>query len=206
MKLHRMPLLVKRIIIEELGFDERLFLSFTSKRTCSLLGLFRTDFKGISITIRIDSSEISVRVKKPPLTEPITALNARYFWITEWIFDMPFHQHHMRDSSTYTIDGSTVSVEKVHSFGRRVGLDTTNNAITLFGKFLRHLNSFLNIEKCFQCEFDNAIPVVDILSEIDGLRATVIEGLIHQYPQTCQRIFVVVWSEENLRTMGRDND
>ncbi|CAO4363052.1 unnamed protein product [Caenorhabditis nigoni] len=53
MKLHRMPLLIKRMIIEELGFNERLFLSFTSKRTCSLLRLFRNHFK-VSIEMNIE--------------------------------------------------------------------------------------------------------------------------------------------------------
>ncbi|CAO4363034.1 unnamed protein product [Caenorhabditis nigoni] len=167
MKLHRMPLVVQRMIMEELGFDERLFLSFTSKRTCSLLGLSRNHLEGISIEIDIKTSKVSIRVRKPsyPLTERISAINIRPSINNEWEFNIPYKQYSVYGSSAWTIDGSTVQTVKYPStihcgmIDERVGRDTTRNSMIVFGKVLRHLNSVLNIQECRQCEFFTTLPV-----------------------------------------------
>ncbi|CAO4363054.1 unnamed protein product [Caenorhabditis nigoni] len=166
MKLHRMPLVVKKMIIEELGFDERLFLSFTSKRTCSLLGLFRNDLK-VSIEMDIRTSEVSIRVRKLSysLTEGISALNIRSSISNELKFDIPYEQYSVYGSTACRIDGSTVQIRKYPSTIRcvsideRVGRDTMSNSMIIFGKVLRHLNRFLNIQECRQCEYFETLPV-----------------------------------------------
>ncbi|CAO4363060.1 unnamed protein product [Caenorhabditis nigoni] len=165
MKLHRMPLVVQRMIIEELGFGERLFLSFTSKRTCGLVKLFRNDLNGfISIDIYIDNSEISVCVRKPHLSEPIPAVKIRPCPINKLEFRIPYEQGYVKDSSAWTIDGSTIQAEKYSSAiycslnDERVGLDKNRNAVIVFGKLLRHLNSVLNIQECRECKYFMRLP------------------------------------------------
>ncbi|CAO4363057.1 unnamed protein product [Caenorhabditis nigoni] len=159
MKLHRMPLLIKRMIVEELGFDERLFLSFTSKRTSNFLGLFRTDLKGISITIRINHSGVSVCVRKTS-------------YRNEWKFRIPYDQDYMKGSSAWIIDGSAVQAGNYPSTiycslnDEPVGFDATRNAVIVFGKLLRHLNSILNIQECRQFEFIMTLPA-GLLCELD---------------------------------------
>ncbi|CAO4363038.1 unnamed protein product [Caenorhabditis nigoni] len=173
MKLHRMPLVVQKMIIEELGFDKRLFLSFTSKRTCSLLGLFRNDLK-VSTEIDIKTSKVSIRVRKPSytLTEGISAINIRSSISNELKFDIPYEQYYVYGSSACRIDGSTVLYKKYPSTIRcvsideRVGCDTMSNSMIIFGKVLRHLNSFLNIQECRQCEFEMTLPV-GLFRELD---------------------------------------
>ncbi|CAO4363036.1 unnamed protein product [Caenorhabditis nigoni] len=117
MKLHRMPLVVQRMIIEELGFDERLSLSFTSKRSCSLLGLFRNDLKGISIEIDIRTWDVSIRVRIPSyrLTERIFSINIRSLISNELKVDLPYKAYYMIGYSDYKIDGSTVQAVKYPS-------------------------------------------------------------------------------------------
>ncbi|CAO4363058.1 unnamed protein product [Caenorhabditis nigoni] len=168
MKLHRMPILIKRMIIEELGFDERLFMSFTSKRTCSFLGLFRTDFKPIFIAIHIYDWQafIFVRQASYRLSYEMFGFNVSPMLMNnDWTFTMEFIQRHVKDSSDWTIDGTTVQVKKGHSSTMecslnedRDGFGTTISGVTLFGKILRHLNSFYNIQECIQCVFDMHIP------------------------------------------------
>ncbi|CAO4363056.1 unnamed protein product [Caenorhabditis nigoni] len=156
MKLHRMPLLIKRMIIEELNIDERLFLSFTSKRTCSLLGLFRNDFKSISIDIEINNLEISVCVRKPSyrLSEQISVFKICSYFDNKWNFNMPNEQRQSKvQPEQYP---STIYCDLND---KRVGRYTTSNLVIVFRKLLRHLNKFLKIEKCCQCEFNNVIPV-----------------------------------------------
>ncbi|CAO4363048.1 unnamed protein product [Caenorhabditis nigoni] len=167
MKLHRMPLVVKRMIIEELGFDERLSLSFTSKRSCSLLGLFRNDLKDISIEIDIRTWDVSIRVRIPSyrLTERIFAINIRSLISDELKVDIPYKAYYMIGYSDYKIDGSTVQAVKYPSTIRivlienRVVRETNSNLVIVFGKLLTHLNSFLNIQECHQCEFFAKFPV-----------------------------------------------
>ncbi|PIC53683.1 hypothetical protein B9Z55_003287 [Caenorhabditis nigoni] len=165
MKLHRMPLLVKSMILEELGFDERLFLSFTSKRTCSLLELSRNDLKG-SIKIHINKKNVSVSVRKSScrLAKRIPAINISSSMNNEWKFEIPYKQHYLNDSSSWTIDGSSVQTVKDSStihcglIDERVGCDTMSNSMIIFGKVQRHLRGVLNIEKCQLCEFDMTFP------------------------------------------------
>ncbi|PIC53694.1 hypothetical protein B9Z55_003291 [Caenorhabditis nigoni] len=162
-----MPLVVQRMIIEELGFDERLFLSFTSKRSCSLLGLFRNDVKGISIEIDIRTWDVSIRVRIPSyhLTERIFAINIRSLISNELKVDIPYKAYYMIGYSDYKIDGSTVQAVKYPSTIRivlienRVVRETNSNLVIVFGKLLRHLNSVLNIQECHQCEFFAKFPV-----------------------------------------------
>ncbi|PIC53724.1 hypothetical protein B9Z55_003302 [Caenorhabditis nigoni] len=147
MKLHRMPYLVQKMIVEELGFNERLFLSVTSRRTCSLLGMFKVNLDSISITV--DTDDIRITVWKT------------YF--DEWTFKMPFNQRHWRGSSTWRIDGSVVQVGKGQYSAMYCRLNderlaTTENAMTVFVKLLRHLKSFLNVRECRHC-FLRIIPV-----------------------------------------------
>ncbi|CAO4363044.1 unnamed protein product [Caenorhabditis nigoni] len=117
MKLHRMPLVVQRMIIEELGFDERLSLSFTSKRSCSLLGLFRNDLKGISIEIDIRTWDVSIRVRIPSyrLTERIFSINIRSLISNELKVYIQYKAYYMIGYSDYKIDGSTVQAVKYPS-------------------------------------------------------------------------------------------
>ncbi|CAO4363053.1 unnamed protein product [Caenorhabditis nigoni] len=167
MKLHRMPLVVQRMIIEELGFDERLSLSFTSKRSCSLLGLFRNDLKDISIEIDIRTWDVSIRVRIPSyrLTERIFAINIRSLISNELKVDLPYKAYYMIGYSDYKIDGSTVQAVKYPStirivlIEKRVVRETNSNLVIVFGKLLRHLNSVLNIQECHQCEFFAKFPV-----------------------------------------------
>ncbi|PIC53706.1 hypothetical protein B9Z55_003297 [Caenorhabditis nigoni] len=169
-----MPLLIKRMIVEELGFDERLFLSFTSKRTSNFLGLFRTDLKGISITIRINHSGVSVCVRRTSsrLFKPVSAINIRSFIGNEWKFRIPYDQDYMKGSSAWIIDGSAVQAGNYPSTiycslnDEPVGLDATRNVVIVFGKLLRHLNSILNIEECRQFEFIMTLPA-GLLCELD---------------------------------------
>ncbi|PIC53702.1 hypothetical protein B9Z55_003295 [Caenorhabditis nigoni] len=161
-----MPLVVQRMIIEELGFNERLFLSFTSKQFCSLLGLFRNDLK-VSIEIDIKTSEVSIRVRKPlySLTEGISAINIRSSISNELKFDIPYEQYYVYGSTACRIDGSTVQISEYPSticcvsIDERVGCDTTSNSMIIFGKVLRHLNRFLNIQESRQCEYFETLPV-----------------------------------------------
>ncbi|PIC53707.1 hypothetical protein B9Z55_003298 [Caenorhabditis nigoni] len=160
-----MPLLIKEIIVEELGFGERLFLSFTSKRTCSLVKLFRNEPSGfISITIDINNSELSVCVRKPHLSEPIP-VKIRSRAINKLEFRIPYEQGYVKDSSAWIIDGSTVQAEKYSSAiycslnDERFGLDKNRNAVIVFGKLLRHLNSVLNIQECRECKYFMRLPV-----------------------------------------------
>ncbi|PIC53704.1 hypothetical protein B9Z55_003296 [Caenorhabditis nigoni] len=179
-----MPLLIKRIIIEELGFDERLFLSFTSKRTCGLLGLLKNDLKGISITINIDNSEITVCVQKPShrWSEQYSVFNICSYFGYNCNFNIPYEQRYGMGSSARTIGDSTVQPVLYPSTiycdlnDKRVGRYTASNLVIVFGNLLRHLNKFLNIENCLLCEFDKTIPV----------------GLIHQLDCTYsyERIYV----------------
>ncbi|CAO4363055.1 unnamed protein product [Caenorhabditis nigoni] len=167
MKLHRMPLVVQRTIIEELGFDERLFLSFTSKRSCSLLGLFRSDLKGVSIEIDIKTSKVSIRVRKLSyrLSERISAIDILSTISSELKFDIPYEQYSVYGSSACRIAGSTVLYKKYPSTIRcalideRVERNAMSNSMIVFGKVLKHLNSFLNIQECRQCEFFATLPV-----------------------------------------------
>ncbi|PIC53700.1 hypothetical protein B9Z55_003294 [Caenorhabditis nigoni] len=169
-----MPLLIKRMIVEELGFDERLFLSFTSKRTSNFLGLFRTDLKGISITIRINHSGVSVCLRKTSYRsfKRVSAINIRSFIGNEWKFRIPYDQDYMKGSSAWIIDGSAVQAGNYPSTiycslnDEPVGLDATRNAVIVFGKLLRHLNSILNIQECRQFEFIMTLPA-GLLCELD---------------------------------------
>ncbi|PIC53725.1 hypothetical protein B9Z55_003303 [Caenorhabditis nigoni] len=147
MKLHRIPFLVQKMIVEELGFDERLFLTIASKRTCSLIRKFKVDLDSISITVR--TNEICVFVRKD-LWDSIT-------------FSIPFHKCQMEHSSAWNIGGSIVRVRKAFRDIMEFSLnddrfDTTRNAVTVFGILLRHLKSFSNIRKPMQCSF-RTIPV-----------------------------------------------
>ncbi|CAO4363035.1 unnamed protein product [Caenorhabditis nigoni] len=155
MKLHRMPLLIKRMIIEELGFVERLFLSFTSKRTCSLLGLFRNHFK-VSIEMNIRTWEVSIRVRKLlySLTEGISAINISSSISNELKFDIPYKQSYLIGFSSWTT--KTIYCGLID---KRAGRDTMSNSMIVFGKVLRHLNSVLNIEECRQCVFFTTLHV-----------------------------------------------
>ncbi|CAO4363051.1 unnamed protein product [Caenorhabditis nigoni] len=52
-------------------------------------------------------------------------------------------------------------------------------------------------------QYLRSIVAVDILRKSDGMRATVIEG--RNIFKPIRNVFVMVWSESNLNTIGRAN-
>ncbi|PIC53676.1 hypothetical protein B9Z55_003284 [Caenorhabditis nigoni] len=143
-----MPFLIQKMIIEEMGLDEILYLSVTSKRTCRLLGMSKIDLHSISITVYF--SYVLVRVGHP---------NASlYFSIPfkQSVTDNGHHNHLRMDCSNFQFlrnnwDSFTWNYEGVE-------LERIKNAGIAFGKLLRHLKTFLNVRKPVQCSF-RTVPV-----------------------------------------------
>ncbi|CAO4363065.1 unnamed protein product [Caenorhabditis nigoni] len=148
MKLHRIPFLVQKMIIEELELDERLLLSTTSKRTCRLLGMFKINVKAISIKVTLPRIEVEV---------------GNLFWR----FNIPFQEWSPR-SHLLKIDGSSFTHNHSRYFIWKYEgdeLERMKNAGIVLGKLLRHLTSFLVIEDYLECKchrlFQGLIPQLD---------------------------------------------
>ncbi|CAO4363062.1 unnamed protein product [Caenorhabditis nigoni] len=186
MKLHLTPYVVQKMIVDELGLDERLNLSVTSKRTCKLLGKFKIGLH--SFFISIDETEITVHFWKSPHAN--------------WIFLIPLSERQMKESCAWKMDGSTVQVEKEHSTmscvlkDDQVGLHTTRSAVILFDKLIKHLKIFVDVPQCRLATF-RTVPA----GLIPNLRNIVFEKLdIQSTPMECVTLEELKMLLESVRT------
>ncbi|PIC53720.1 hypothetical protein B9Z55_003301 [Caenorhabditis nigoni] len=136
-----MPYVVQNMIIAELDLDERMLLSFTSKRTCRLLGMSKL-YTNPYLSIKVRSDGVEVRIDNED----------------KWTFSIPYDKSALENVVYWKIDGSDVRVShevkevgteiKKHTVSIVEGADFKRTRISLdpLGKLLRHLSSFLNYD------------------------------------------------------------
>ncbi|PIC53681.1 hypothetical protein B9Z55_003286 [Caenorhabditis nigoni] len=137
------------MIIAEMNFDDRLYLSVTSKRTCRLLEMSKLDLVSISITVYL--SYVLVRVGHP---------------YAHLYFNIPFkqsetdngHHNHLKIGNCSNFQFLRTNWDSFTWNYEGVELERIKNAGIVFGKLLRHLKTFLNIRKPVQCSF-RTVPV-----------------------------------------------
>ncbi|CAO4363064.1 unnamed protein product [Caenorhabditis nigoni] len=290
MKLHRMPFLVQKMIITEMGLDERMLLSFTSKRTCRLLGMSKL-YTSPYLSIKVRSDGVEVRIENEDkwrffIPYDKSDLENVVYWkidgsdvrvsheVKEIDLEVLFSKIKIRElklnvkvaSAAYKyqkhqepigggkiqklilqnhswVDFSELPTARIISFSRQVQSHEINTMLKSWvtgknremevmyseiGKVTDRTRSFLftgitqhetqlteaerdsflsywfqtNDWRPYQQRLRNIISL-DIVRKGDGLRATVIVATAGSLPDPEQKVFVMVWSEENLRTIGR---
>ncbi|PIC53712.1 hypothetical protein B9Z55_003299 [Caenorhabditis nigoni] len=142
-----MPFVVQKMLIDEMLLDDRMFLSFTSKRTCRLLGMSKL-YAGRALSIKatlntdLNSDGVEVRIENED----------------KWTFFIPYDKSDLENVVCWKIDGSDVRVShEVKEIGTEIkkhtvsivegaGLKQTRKLLEPLGKLLRHLTSFLNFD------------------------------------------------------------